>query len=149
LRTESTFLRIACKNEVGIILRFVGIPLRIGGARSPEYSVQRNLKKSCAGRRFLYSCLPFSNLKYLYCLYPQFTRKTVRRHKICVLLRCFDSMHARYMPFLHALPGTNFMPSDSGDLKRREFLHFQGRRRRRTGSTLIEDNAENEEIIPF
>ena len=48
-----------------------------------------------------------------------------------------------------ALHGTNFMPSDSGDLKRREFLHFQGRRRRRTGSTLIEYNAENEEIIPF
>ena len=48
-----------------------------------------------------------------------------------------------------ALPGTNFMPSDSGELKRREFLHFQDRRRRRTGSTLIEDNAENEEIIPF
>ena len=41
LRTESTFLRIACKNEVGIILRFVGIPLRIGGARSPEYSRDR------------------------------------------------------------------------------------------------------------
>ncbi len=39
MRTESTFLRIACKNEVGIILRFVGIPLRIGGARSPEYSI--------------------------------------------------------------------------------------------------------------
>ena len=87
----------------------------------------------------------------IYCqlFYPQFTRKTVRRHKICVLLRCFDSMYARYMSFLRALPGTNFMPSDSGDLKRREFLHFQGRRRRRTGSTLIEDNAENEEIIPF
>ena len=48
-----------------------------------------------------------------------------------------------------ALHSTNFMSSDSGDLKRREFLHFQGRRRRRTGSTLIEDNAENEEIIPF
>ena len=31
-------MRIACKNEVGIILRFVGIPLRIGGTRSPEYS---------------------------------------------------------------------------------------------------------------
>ena len=39
MRTESTFLRIACKNEVGIILRFVGIPLRIGGTRSPEYSL--------------------------------------------------------------------------------------------------------------
>ena len=39
MRTESTCLRIACKNEVGIILRFVGIPLRIGGARSPEYSI--------------------------------------------------------------------------------------------------------------
>ena len=84
---------------------------------------------------------------FLYGIYPQFTRKTVRRHKICVLLRCFDSMYARYMSFLRALPGTNFMPFDSGDLKRREFLHFQGRRRRRTGSTLIEDNAENEEII--
>ena len=32
-----------------------------------------------------------------------------------------------------ALHGTNFMPSDSGELKRREFLHFQGRRRKRTG----------------
>ena len=31
--------------------------------------------------------------------YPQFTRKTVRRHKICVLLRCFRSMYARYMSF--------------------------------------------------
>jgi len=41
------------------------------------------------------------------------------------------------------------MPSDSGELKEKEFLHFQGRRRKRTGSTLIEDNAENEEIIPF
>ena len=40
MRTESTFLRIACKNEVGIILRFVGIPLRIGGTRSPEYSIE-------------------------------------------------------------------------------------------------------------
>ena len=47
------------------------------------------------------------------------------------------------------LHDADFMPSDSGDLKRREFLHFQGRRRRRTRSTLIEDNAENEEIIPF
>ena len=47
-----------------------------------------------------------------------------------------------------ALHDADFMPSDSGDLKRREFLHFQGRRRKRTGSTLIEDNAENEEIIP-
>ena len=48
-----------------------------------------------------------------------------------------------------ALHDADFMLSDSGDLKRREFLHFQGRRRKRTGSTLIEDNAENEEIIPF
>ena len=86
---------------------------------------------------------------FLYGIYPQFTRKTVRRHKICVLLRSFGSMDARYMSFKRALPGTNFMPFDSGELKRREFLHFQGRRRRRTGSTLIEDNAENEEIIPF
>ena len=37
-----------------------------------------------------------------------------------------------------ALHGTNFMPSDSGELKRREFLHFQGRQRMRTGSTLFE-----------
>ena len=50
---------------------------------------------------------------------------------------------------LSALHDADFMLSDSGDLKRRVFLHFQGRRRKRTGSTLIEDNAENEEIIPF
>ncbi len=37
----------------------------------------------------------------------------VRRHKICVLLRCLRSMYTRYMSFLRALPGTNFMPSDS------------------------------------
>lgn len=43
MRTESTFLRIACKNEVGIILRFVGILLRIGGIRSPEYSLHKYL----------------------------------------------------------------------------------------------------------
>ena len=47
MRTESTFLRIACKNEVGIILRFVGIPLRIGGTRSPEYSKEQ-LKETTA-----------------------------------------------------------------------------------------------------
>ncbi len=64
-------------------------------------------------------------------LYPQFTRKTVKRHKICVLLRCFDSKYARYMSFKRALPDTDFMPSDSGDLKEKEFLHFQGRRRKR------------------
>ena len=64
-------------------------------------------------------------------IYPQFIRKTVRRHKICVLLRCFDCMYARYMSFKRALPDTDFMPSDSGDLKEKEFLHFQGRRRKR------------------
>ena len=90
-----------------------------------QFVVDTVLCVTVSGRRFLYSCLPFSNLKYLYRLYPQFTRKTVRRHKICVLLRCFDSMYARYMSFLRALPGTNFMPSDSGELKRREFLHFR------------------------
>ena len=47
------------------------------------------------------------------------------------------------------LHDADFMPSDSRELKEKEFLHFQGRRRKRTGSTLIEDNAENEEIIPF
>ena len=64
-----------------------------------QFVVDTVLCVTVSGRRFLYSCLPFSNLKYLYRLYPQFTRKTVRRHKICVLLRCFDSMYARYMSF--------------------------------------------------
>jgi len=36
-------------------------------------------------------------------LYPQFTRKTVKRHKICVLLRCFDSKYARYISRSSAL----------------------------------------------
>ena len=64
----------------------------------------------------------------LYRFYPQFTRNyMVRRHKICVLLRCFRSMYARYMSFKRALPGANFMPSDSGELKEKGFLHFQGR----------------------
>ena len=86
---------------------------------------------------------------FLYGIYPQFTRKTVRRHKICVLLRSFGSMDARYMSFKRALPGTNFMPSNSGELKRRKFLYFQGKRKRRTGSTPIDNNTENEKIGPF
>ena len=66
--------------------------------------------------------------------YPQFTRNyMVRRHKTCVLLRCC-------VAFAPCTPGTcrssalhdaDFMPSDSGDLKEKEFLHFQGRRRKR------------------
>ena len=61
--------------------------------------------------------------------------------------RCFDSMYARYMSFLRALPGTNFMPSDSGEFKPREFLHFQGRLKKAYRGVRCEDNAENEEII--
>ena len=51
----------------------------------------------------------------IYCqlFYPQFTRKTFRRHKICVLLRYFNSMYARHMSFKSALPSTNFTSSDS------------------------------------
>ena len=66
-----------------------------------------------------------------------------------VLLCCFGSMYARYMSFKRALPGTNFMPSNSGELKRRKFLYFQGKRKRRTGSTPIDNNTENEKIGPF
>ena len=67
----------------------------------------------------------------------------------------YESCRAALTPYtpdtcrFRALHETNYMPSESGDLKRREFLHFQGRRRSVPGSTLIEDNAENEEIIPF
>ena len=32
-----------------------------------------------------------------------FTRNTDRRHKICALLRCFESIYARYMSFKSAL----------------------------------------------
>ena len=47
--------------------------------------------------------------RWFWCsLYPQFISKTVRRYEICVLLCCFDSMYARYMSFLRALPGTKF-----------------------------------------
>jgi len=41
------------------------------------------------------------------------------------------------------------MPSDSGELKEKGFLHFQGKRKSVLGGMLIEYNAENEEIIPF
>ena len=55
MRTESTFLRIACKNEVGIILRFVGIPLRIGGTRIPEYSPRSGGVMRNVGMKYQYS----------------------------------------------------------------------------------------------
>ena len=38
------------------------------------------------------------NLKY-----PPFTSKTVGKHKICVLPRCFDSKYARYISRSSAL----------------------------------------------
>ena len=61
------------------------------------------------------------------------------------------SLHVRPVHFSikRALPGANFMPSDSGELKEKGFLHFQGKRKSVLGSMLIEYNAENEEIIPF
>ncbi len=49
----------------------------------------------------------------------------VRIHKICVLLCCFDSMYARYMSFLRASPGTNFMPSDSESSNGENFFIFR------------------------
>ena len=35
--------------------------------------------------------------------YPPFIKKTVKRHKICVLLRCFRSKYTRYMSLKSAL----------------------------------------------
>ena len=57
----------------------------------------------------------------------------VRRHKICVLPRCFDSKYARYMS----------LESSNGE----NFFIFKADERSVLGSTLIEDNAENKEII--
>ena len=68
--------------------------------------------------------LDINNYCY-YTHYPQFTRKTNRRHKIYVLLRCFDFMYARYMSFLRALPGTNFMPFDSTTSNGDNFFIFK------------------------
>ena len=39
MRTESTFLRIDCRNSLGIFIRFAGIQSRIVGTRIPEYSL--------------------------------------------------------------------------------------------------------------
>ena len=72
---------------------------------------------------------------------------TLRRHKICVLLCCFGSMYARYMSFKSALPGTNFMPSDAKTSNGENFFIFKTDEESVPGSTLIEDNAENEEIL--
>ena len=81
--------------------------------------------------------------------YPQFTRKTVRRHKICILLRCFDSKYARYISRSSALYLTQILclltPETS---KKKNFFFFKADEESVMG-TLIEDNAENEEIIPF
>ena len=80
--------------------------------------------------------------------YPQSTRKTVRRHKICVLLRRFDSTYARYMSFKSALYPAQILcllllrPQT-------ERISLFSRQTKKPGSTPIEDNAENKEIIPF
>ena len=55
----------------------------------------------------------------------------------------------RYMPFLRALPGTNFLSSDSETSNGENFFIFKADERSVPGSTLIEYNAENEEIIQF
>ena len=69
-------------------------------------------------------------------------------HKICVMTRCFGSMYARSMSFKCALSGINFMNSDSTSSNGENFFIFMANDRG-VGSTPIEDNAENEEIIPF
>ena len=82
--------------------------------------------------------------------YTQFTRKTVRRHKICVLLRCFDSMYARYISRSSALYLAQilcFLTLESS--RKKNFFIFKADEEGVLGSTLIENNAENEEIIPF
>ena len=80
--------------------------------------------------------------------YPQFTRKTVRRHKICVLLRCFRSMYARYMSFKSALYPAQILCLLTLETSNGEnFFIFKADEEGVPGSTLIEDNAENEEII--
>ena len=86
---------------------------------------------------------------FLYGIYPQFTRKTVRRHKICVLLRSFGSMDARYMSFKRALPGTNFMPSTLRAKTERIFSFSRQTKKSVPGGAPIEDNAESEEIVAF
>ena len=86
---------------------------------------------------------------FLYGIYPQFTRKTVRRHKICVLLRSFGSMDARYMSFKRALPGTNFMPSAPESSNRENFFIFKANEKGVPESTPIDNNTENEKIGLF
>ncbi len=82
--------------------------------------------------------------------YPRFTRKTVRRHKICVLLRCFDSMYARYISRSSALYLAQILcllTLESS--KKKNFFIFKADEESVLESTLIEDNAENEKIILF
>ena len=78
--------------------------------------------------------------------YPQFISKTVRRHKICVLLRCFDSKYARYMSFKSALYPAQILCLLTLRAQTERISSFS-RQTKETGSTPIEDNAENEEII--
>ena len=74
----------------------------------------------------------------------------VRRHKICVLPRCFDSKYARYMSLKSALYLAQILclltlESSNGE----NFFIFKADEESVPGSTLIEDNAENGEIILF
>lgn len=42
MRIKSTLVRIWCHGQTGIIARIVGIHLRTGGTRIPEYSLEPN-----------------------------------------------------------------------------------------------------------
>ena len=54
-----------------------------------------------------------------------------------------------HFPFKRVLPGANFMSSDSAAAKKRISSFSKRTRKALFMSALIEDNAENEGIIPF
>ena len=115
-------------------------------SRYADSSAVLSLSKNCCAE---YRKSASFLLKYIYTIYTLSLQRRrsegIKFASCCVALIPCTPGTCRSS----ALHDADFMPSDSEDLKRRKFLHFQGRRRKRTGSTLIEDNAENEEIIPF
>ena len=67
----------------------------------------------------------FSQRISLRFLYPQFIRKTVRRHKIAFCRVILIPSSLVHFPFKRVLPGANFMPSDSAASKKKNVFIFK------------------------
>ena len=86
---------------------------------------------------------------YLLLIYHQFTKNyTVSKHKICVLPRCFKYMYTRYISSSSVLCLAHILCLLTLRPQRKRISWFSRQTKKALPmSTLIENNAENEEIL--